>query len=93
MKFKEWIKQFPKLEESWNSIPEPNKTWFETQIFAYAEEMAKVLSSNAVLAVTSDSKENKKESEVALTYYCQLGRCDQRAVEWQGALCVCEKHK
>lgn len=38
-------------------------------------------------------EENKNEIELALTYYCQLGGCSERAVVWQGALCVCEKHK
>jgi hypothetical protein len=35
---------------------------------AEVQEEAKVFSSNAVLAVTSDSIENKKESEVALLH-------------------------
>lgn len=35
---------------------------------AEAQEEAKVFSSNAMLAVTSDSTENKKESEVAVAF-------------------------
>lgn len=56
------------------------------------EEQAKVSPSNAVLAVTSDSKENKKESEVAVCPNCgiddwdgmgQYRRCNRCNHRWK----------
>lgn len=54
MTWTEWIKQYPKLEEYWQMIPEPANILFRQQIDNYANEVAdtkvKNLSFNSVLA-------------------------------------------
>lgn len=53
---------------------------------------AKVFSPNAVLAVTSDSKENKKESEVALHDFEQFNfRCSKCWTKYNDAKKGCPK--
>jgi hypothetical protein len=44
IQFQNWIKEYPKLEEVWNSIPEPAKTLFEIQIDVFVhKQMPKAL--------------------------------------------------
>lgn len=54
MTWTEWIKQYPKLEEYWQMIPEPANILFRQQIDNYANEVAeskvKKFSSNSMLA-------------------------------------------
>lgn len=84
MKFKEWINQFPKLEESWNSLPEPNKTWFETQIFAYAQEEVKNSFSNSLSCSLLSPIEKKT----------QVCVCKGTGYYWDidGKQQICNKH-
>jgi hypothetical protein len=37
IKWENYIKQFPKLEEAWNMVPEPAKTLFQIQINVYGQ--------------------------------------------------------
>lgn len=75
MTWTEWIKQYPKLEEYWQMIPEPANILFRQQIDNYANEVAeskvKKISSNSMLADSLPLSGNEIRCE-----HCGKLKCD-----------------